>query len=86
MAKIFIVGSQNWKTNDRQTGEEIKGRSYIGFLKNGTALKFTSQEEYVVYTGEVEFDEARAVEIPLLTKFFGGKVSYQDGNSYGKEE
>jgi len=85
MTKVFIVGSQNWETKDRETGEMIQGKSYIGFLKSGQAIKFTSKEEYNVYTGEVEFDAARAIEVNLLTKFFGGKISYQDGASYGKE-
>jgi len=84
MAKIFLVGVQDWVTKDRKTGDEIEGKSYIGFLKSGSPVKFTSLEDYATFEGEVEFDETRAVEIPLLTKFFAGKVSYQDGTSYGK--
>lgn len=86
MARITIVGVQNWKTKDRQTGEEITGLSYVGFTETGQAIKFTSLEDYPVHTGFVGFDAAKAVEIPILTKFFAGKVSYQDGNSYGKED
>lgn len=86
MTKIFIVGVQDWTTKDRETGEEISGKSYIGFLKSGVAIKFTSREQYTVYTGEVEFDVTRAQDVNLLTKFFNGKVSYQDGASFGKED
>jgi len=85
MAKVFLVGVQDWITKDRKTGEEIEGKSYIGILKSGVAIKFTSNEDYITYAGEVEYDEKRAQDIHLLTKFFGGKISYQDGASYGKE-
>lgn len=85
MQKIFIVGVQDWTTQDRKTGKQIEGMSYIGYLPEGKALKFTSREQYVVHTGEVAYDAEKAIEIPLLTKLFEGKVSYQDGNSFGKK-
>lgn len=84
MQKIFIVGKQDWKTNDRKTGEEIRGVAYIGYLPNGIPIKFTSKEDYIVYAGEIQYDATRAIEVPLLTKLFEGKISYQDGKSYGK--
>lgn len=86
MAKIFLIGVQNWRTNDKTTGELITGKSYIGLLRNGTPIKFTSKEEETVYTGEIEFDEKKAIDIPIITKLFGGKISYQDGRSFGKDE
>lgn len=86
MAKIMLVGAQDWTTKDRETGEPISGRSYIGILPTGQAVKFTSKEEYPVHIGEVVFDPLKAVEITLLTKFFGGKISYQDGKSYGQDQ
>lgn len=84
MAKILIVGRQEWKTKDRKTGETIEGLSYIGILPSGKPVKFTSREEYVTHTGEVEYDEKNAQEVNLLTKFFGGEISYQDGASFGR--
>lgn len=85
MEKLMIVGKQKWNTQDRETGEPISGLSYVAILANGTPIKFTSQEEYPVHTGKVVYDPALAVEVNLLTRFFGGKISYQDGKSYGRD-
>jgi len=82
--KLFLVARDEWTTKDKNTGEEISGLSYIGYLPSGKALKFTSLEDYPVYMGEVEYDPARAQELNLLTSFFGGNVKYKDGASYGK--
>lgn len=80
----MIVGCQDWTTKDRKTGEDISGKSYIALTPTGTVIKFTSREEETIHTGEIVFDPEKAVEIPLLTKFFNGKISYQDGRSFGK--
>lgn len=79
MAKITIVAQEPWKTKDRTTGQDIKGFSFIGYLQNGTAIKFTSKTtEHVAHTGQVGFDPQLAEEVDLRTKMFGGKVSYQE--------
>lgn len=85
MAKIFIVGRQEWTTNDRMSGEEIQGISYIGYSAKGTPLKFTSREIYPVFEGEIDYNAELAIEVPLLTKFFMGKISFQDGRSFGQK-
>jgi len=83
--KVTIVGKQEWTTQDRKTGEEISGLSYICFLPNDKAIKFTSQEEYPVHLGLVGYDEKQSMEVELLTSLFGGEVKYKDGASYGKK-
>lgn len=85
MAKILIVGKRHWKTNDKKTGEEIEGESYIGFLENDKAIKFTSLEDYPVHTGEVNFNAKLAIDVVLLTSLFAGEVKYKDGKSYGEQ-
>lgn len=78
MAKIFLVGREEWETTDKSTGEEISGLSYIGFLPSGKPIKFTSNAEHRVYEGEAGYDESRAEDITLRTKMFGEKVSYRE--------
>lgn len=82
MAKITIVGKQEWKTNDRETGELIEGLSYIGYLPSGKPIKFTSKEEYPVHMGEVEYNEKLVSDVTLRTELFGGEVKYKDAKSY----
>lgn len=86
MAKIFLVAREEWKTKDRDSGEIIEGLSYVGYLPSGKPLKFTSLEEYPVFMGEIEYDEKRAIDVNLLTSFFGGRVKYKDGASYGNKD
>jgi len=77
--KITLVAKETWTTNDRVTGEEISGISFIGYLPNGKPIKFTSRHrDHAINLGQVGFDKDLAEDIDLKTKMFGDKISYQE--------
>lgn len=83
MTKITIVGVQEWETKDKKTNETIKGLSYIGFLPDNKAIKFTSREIYATNEGSIQFDPKLAIEVDLGVKLFKGEITYQDRSSFG---
>jgi len=84
--KIFLVARGEYSftpTDGKNAGVAQSGFSYIGYMPNGQALKFTSQNsEHQVHMGEVGYDADRAVDLRILTKLFGGKVKYQEDNTF----
>lgn len=88
MTKITLVSKREFSLVAKQgknVGQTITGYEYIGYLPNGTPIKFTSQSsEHEVYPGTIGFDENRAEEIMLDTALFDGKVKYRENLNIGE--
>lgn len=81
MAKLLLVGRQDWEQNGSI------GSSIIAVKKDGKVIKFSATRERAdelegqIHEGEVDYDEDRAVEISIKIKEFAGKVKFQDALS-----
>lgn len=65
-------------------GEQVKGVMYGCFNSENKPLEFSSKDETKkVYPGATSFDPKRCEELPIVARFFGGKVKWREDESVG---
>lgn len=85
--KLTLVSMEEFSFPDRDTGELVQGYSYVAFLPNGNAIKFSSQDNtHKVHEGVVGFDPEKCADLPIRTKVWDGKVRYSEILNLGGEK